>query len=62
MDKLAAELKGLASEGIALTSGEGEIDDVLTHALFPQIGLKFWKTAATLMRSSQRQPAKKVLL
>ena len=42
MDKLAAELKGLASEkGISLTSGEGEIDDVLTYALFPQIGLKF---------------------
>mgnify|MGYP000108317697 CR=1 FL=1 len=42
MDKLAAELKGLAAEkGISLTSGEGEIDDVLTYALFPQIGLKF---------------------
>ncbi len=24
-----------------LTSGEGEIDDVLTYALFPQVGLKF---------------------
>jgi len=42
MDKLAAELKGLAAEkGISLTAGEGEIDDVLTYALFPQIGLKF---------------------
>jgi oxaloacetate decarboxylase alpha subunit len=42
MDKLADELRGLASEkGISLTAGEGEIDDVLTYALFPQIGLKF---------------------
>jgi oxaloacetate decarboxylase alpha subunit len=42
MDKLAAELRQLASEkSIALTAGEGEIDDVLTYALFPQIGLKF---------------------
>lgn len=42
MDKLADELKGLAAEkGITLTAGEGEIDDVLTYALFPQIGLKF---------------------
>ncbi|MYM61770.1 sodium-extruding oxaloacetate decarboxylase subunit alpha [Pseudomaricurvus sp. HS19] len=42
MDKLAAELKQLASEkGIKLAAGEQEIDDVLTYALFPQIGLKF---------------------
>ncbi len=42
MDKLTLELKQLAEEkGIALTEGEGEIDDVLTYALFPQIGLKF---------------------
>lgn len=39
---LTDELKSLAGEkSIALTSGEGEIDDVLTYALFPQIGLKF---------------------
>ena len=42
MDKLAVELKKLASEkGITLAAGEQEIDDVLTYALFPQIGLKF---------------------
>ena len=42
MDKLADELRGLAKEkSIDLTTGEGEIDDVLTYALFPQIGLKF---------------------
>ncbi|MGH1431832.1 MAG: sodium-extruding oxaloacetate decarboxylase subunit alpha [Neptuniibacter sp.] len=42
MDKLVDELKGLASEkGIELTTGENEIDDVLTYALFPQVGLKF---------------------
>ncbi len=42
MDKLVTELKNLATEkGIELTAGENEIDDVLTYALFPQIGLKF---------------------
>ena len=40
MDKLTAELRGIAQEkGIKLASNE--IDDVLTYALFPQIGLKF---------------------
>ena len=40
MDKLTAELQGLAKEkGIKLA--KDEIDDVLTYALFPQIGLKF---------------------
>ncbi|TGD73444.1 oxaloacetate decarboxylase subunit alpha [Mangrovimicrobium sediminis] len=42
LDTLVDELRSLAGEkGIRLTSGEGEIDDVLTYALFPQIGLKF---------------------
>ena len=42
VDTLAAELKGLAAEkGISLADGEREIDDVLTYALFPQVGLKF---------------------
>ncbi|MCB1700491.1 MAG: sodium-extruding oxaloacetate decarboxylase subunit alpha [Pseudomonadales bacterium] len=42
LDKLTDELRALAQEkSISLTSGEGEIDDVLTYALFPQIGLKF---------------------
>jgi oxaloacetate decarboxylase alpha subunit len=32
----------LSSEhGFSLTSNEGQIDDVLTYALFPQVGLKF---------------------
>ncbi|VXC93075.1 Oxaloacetate decarboxylase alpha chain [Pseudomonas sp. 9AZ] len=40
MDKLTAELKGIAKEkGFKLAVDE--IDDVLTYALFPQIGLKF---------------------
>nr|WP_298250290.1 sodium-extruding oxaloacetate decarboxylase subunit alpha [uncultured Halomonas sp.] len=44
MDRLAAELKEKAkAEGIRLADGEREIDDVLTYALFPQIGLKFLK-------------------
>jgi oxaloacetate decarboxylase alpha subunit len=42
LQALTDELHSLAAEkSIALTSGEGEIDDVLTYALFPQIGLKF---------------------
>jgi oxaloacetate decarboxylase alpha subunit len=39
---LTGELRDLAAEkDISLTAGDGEIDDVLTYALFPQIGLKF---------------------
>ena len=40
MDRLTTELQGLADEkGIELATDS--IDDVLTYALFPQIGLKF---------------------
>lgn len=39
---LRTELHELAAQqNIALTAGDGEVDDVLTYALFPQIGLKF---------------------
>lgn len=42
LDKLTQELQQLAEEkGIRLAEGERLIDDVLTYALFPQIGLKF---------------------
>ena len=42
MDKLTEELRGLAKEkGISLAEGDRELDDVLTYALFPQVGLKF---------------------
>ena len=48
-DALQPELKGLTEElrqragekNIALASGDGLTDDVLTYALFPQIGLQF---------------------
>lgn len=40
MDKLTAELQGLASEK-NIKLADQEVDDVLTYALFPQIGLKF---------------------
>ncbi|MEA2118928.1 sodium-extruding oxaloacetate decarboxylase subunit alpha [Halovibrio sp. HP20-50] len=44
MDRLATELKEKAdAEGIRLAEGKREVDDVLTYALFPQIGLKFLK-------------------
>ena len=42
MDSLSDELKEVAKyKSIKLTKGEGEIDDVLIYALFPQIGLRF---------------------
>ncbi len=42
LDSLVDELRTLAAEKkINLAGGEREIDDVLTYALFPQIGLKF---------------------
>ena len=40
MDKLSAELEGIAKEKGFKLAGE-PVDDVLTYALFPQIGLKF---------------------
>lgn len=40
VDKLSTELKSLATEK-NITLAKDEIDDVLTYALFPQIGLKF---------------------
>lgn len=40
MDKLSVELQQLADEK-NITLAEDTIDDVLTYALFPQIGLKF---------------------
>ena len=42
LEALTMELEGLSAEhGFALSAGEGQIDDVLTYALFPQVGLKF---------------------
>lgn len=42
LDVLTGELRSLAEEkAIKLSPGDNEIDDVLTYALFPQIGLKF---------------------
>jgi oxaloacetate decarboxylase alpha subunit len=42
LEALTVELEGLSSEhGFNLSANEGQIDDVLTYALFPQVGLKF---------------------
>ncbi len=42
VEKLTTELRQLAADkSITLASADNEIDDVLTYALFPQIGLKF---------------------
>ncbi|MCB1843559.1 MAG: oxaloacetate decarboxylase subunit alpha, partial [Halioglobus sp.] len=48
-DRLAPEFAALTEElrsqareqGITLADGEGAVDDTLTYALFPQVGLKF---------------------
>lgn len=40
LDHITAELKKLASEK-SIKLADAEVDDVLTYALFPQIGLKF---------------------
>lgn len=42
MDRLTTELLEKADvDGVQLAEGEHQVDDVLTYALFPQIGLKF---------------------
>lgn len=42
VERLSTELKQLAADkGITLADGDNVIDDVLTYALFPQVGLKF---------------------
>ena len=42
LGKLTTDLQNIAKEkNIQLASGDNEIDDVLTYALFPEIGLKF---------------------
>lgn len=66
MDKLTEELQGIAKEkGIKLANDL--IDDVLTYALFPQIGLKFlenrgnpaaFEPAPTGKEQVQREPGK----
>jgi len=44
LEKLTLELRKQAKEqGFKLETGAREIDDVLTYAMFPQIGLKFLK-------------------
>ncbi len=44
LESLTSELRKKAKEeGFRIETGEREIDDVLTYALFPQIGLKFLK-------------------
>lgn len=53
MDRLTTELEGLATEhGFRLA--EASVDDVLTYALFPQIGLRFLQHRGD---ASQFEPA-----
>jgi oxaloacetate decarboxylase alpha subunit len=44
LDRITGELTAIAAkDGIRLADGECLVDDVLTYALFPQVGLKFLK-------------------
>lgn len=44
IERLTAELQGIAADqGVRLAAGNNQVDDVLTYALFPEIGLKFLK-------------------
>jgi oxaloacetate decarboxylase alpha subunit len=44
MDKLTSELLAQAdADDIEIKEGDHQVDDVLTYALFPQVGLKFLK-------------------
>jgi oxaloacetate decarboxylase alpha subunit len=61
--KLKVELKELAGENsIQLSAGKREQDDVLTYALFPQIGLKFLKNRgnASAFESPPEPPVENV--
>jgi len=61
LEQLTAELKELAKEkAIDLESGDQLLDDVLTYALFPQIGLKFLENrgnAAAFEPAPDTEPA-----
>ena len=57
LEKLEAELLSEAKEQ-GLELADDVIDDVLTYALFPQIGLKLLKTATTQMHLKQFQRVK----
>lgn len=64
MDKLASELEALAQEKGIVLAAEA-IDDVLTYALFPQIGLKFLENRGNAAAfepapSSSEQPPREV--
>ena len=67
MDSLRDEVASLASDkGLRLADGERRDDDVLTYALFPQIGLRFLENVAMPpplsrcpMVRRQRQPTAK---
>lgn len=55
LEKLEAEVESLATEhGFALRDGDKKIDDVLTYALFPQVGAKFLQYRGD---ASQFEPA-----
>lgn len=44
LERLGAELERVAGDdNVSLREGERRVDDVLTYALFPQVGLKFLK-------------------
>ncbi len=58
LNRITEELKSISDkDNIKLAGGKNEIDDVLTYALFPEIGLKFLKNRGD---SSQFEPVPSV--
>lgn len=58
LNRITKELKSISDkDNIKLAGGKNEIDDVLTYALFPEIGLKFLKNRGD---SSQFEPVPSV--
>ncbi len=59
MEKMTAELVQIAKEKELQLSDDVELD-VLTYALFPQIGLKFFETRGQEKQETQLKPAEQV--
>ncbi|MGA3311178.1 MAG: hypothetical protein ABSD08_21615, partial [Xanthobacteraceae bacterium] len=70
MERLTAELRGIVAQK-GIRTGEYEVEDVLTYALFQQVGLKFlenrdnpaaFEPAPTARPLPSRQPPRRPLL
>jgi methylmalonyl-CoA carboxyltransferase 5S subunit len=58
-DLLKPEWERLQTEALALAGNNGSDEDVLTHAMFPQVAPKFFKTRAEGPKNVGKEPEKK---